>query len=832
MPNAQQQPARRTRPAPTVTWGFLAVVCATPAHAAVNINVTQVGFPAIGRAGTFSSANVVRQSSWTPIIVDLDLIDDTTFDGTLRVAQFDADGDQYFDHVDVHLHAETGGAQRVWLYTLINPNRKDGKVLVELLNEDGAIVEFVSAGERVFIAGPVDNNQPVQISDDSLLVLSVDSGAMGHVKDLVETDENISYYREIYIGHLAPSDLPELWIGLEAVDAVVWDHANPDELTPRQTDALIHWVRQGGVLLIAASQSASAVKLSKRLDPILPVTIGDITPVDNLPDVRQALLSPPVSEDSVGARTSGMRQKNALWYRDPFPVPVPVTDCTLRPGATRVAPADPDEPLIVARRREGRGHVIFSAVTIGDLLSGGGGARPLFDKLFWINQRYNPDEFGVESVSLFSEIVGAVAFSTSSSIYLLTASIFSIAYVVTATGGVWWFLGKQRRRRHSWSVFGLIALAAAFLSVTGVRAFQGFGDRVHQVSVIDLAAGDSFGYGTTFFGLKTATDARLDVWIPQNPKRDTKPSDTNTFLRPLPSGRNLFEERSSFTDPIAYALTPSVGTIEGARFRATLKRFEGRWDGALGGTVTGELTAIRQVFTDESYLVNELGVDLTNCWLIHTVKDFEHDYQDVAKGFRSGNAIFAFPFGDFKTGTGKVLVAPRCYRPDADQSLNQFLLKSMLSAAQTTWSRAFRSALSNIGLGDTVAAAGTLEDVQKAMLLASTMGELDPESLKSITAQVTGVSQTWSRDRLRWLDLRNQLTRDTAILIGFTQDPGPTRLFRRSGTNRYRVIEPEPEYSWTMYRIRIPITDGGRKSERHTEARPKGSATFSIGSRS
>lgn len=821
-----------SRPEAVAVAAFLLCATVSTARADVNINVTQVGFPAVGQSGAQPNANVIRKSAWTPIIVDLDLIDAPGFDGVLRVAQFDGDGDQYYDHVDIHLRADTGGAQRVWLYTLVNPNRNQGHVLVELLGHEGELVEFVSAGERVLAAGPVDNNQPVHLDDNAMLILSVDAGALGHVKDLTALDETVAYYRDIYVAHLSPSEMPELWIGLEAVDAIVWDNADPDELTPRQTDALIHWVRQGGVLLLAASKSAASVKLSERLDGILPVDIGEITPVDNLPELRQSLLTRPAISGDEESRLPPQRTEDAYWFDVPLPHPIPVASCVLRAGATKLLPVDDDEPVRVARRREGRGHVIFFAVAIRDLLSGGGGARLLFEKLFWINRRHNPDEFGVENVSLFPEVVGAVAFSTSSGIYLLTASIFSIAYVVTATGGVWWFLGKRGRRRHSWSVFGAVALVAAFLSVTGVRAFQGFGDRVHQISVIDLRNADTYAYATSFFGLKTASDSQLDVWLPQDPRRETEPADSHTFLRPLPAGQNLFEESTSFTDPIAYGLQPSVGAVAGARFRATLKRFEGRWDGPIGGTVTGELTSIRRVLTDDSYISNELGFDLTDCWLIHAIKDMQNDYDDVSKGFRSGTSIFAFPLGDLNDGDGKVPLAQRCYRLNPDESMNQFLLRSMLSGSQATWSRAFRSTLSNIGLGKSGAGAGTLGDVQRALLLATTMGEMDPDTLKSVTSQLTGMNQSWSRDRLRWLDLGNQMTRDTAILIGFSRDPGPTRLFRRTGDKRYRAIEPEPEYSWTMYRVLLPVTAGDPNDDRHTSATPVTDDTPQTGSRS
>jgi len=809
---------------PTRGWrrSTLMVVAATlftasvEATAAVNVNVTQVGFPVVGRASSFGNANVVRRTTWTPIIVDLDLIDQTAFDGTLHVAQFDTDGDQHFDNVEIHLRADTGGNQRVWLYTMVNPHRDSGRVYVELLDQQGEVQQIITAGEQAFRAGPVDDKQAIQIDDDALLILSVGSATMGHVKDIVESEDAHLYYREVFVGHIAPSDLPELWIGLESIDIIVWDSAKPEELTARQLEALIHWVRQGGTLLLSASQSAGSIKLAEQLYALLPVELGDVTPVDNLRDVRKELLAPPLLDDTKSERVAGKRAVDENWFKTPFPVPIPVVRCTLRPDARRVAPSDEDQPLVVARRTEGRGIIIFSGVTIRDLLTGDGGATDLFNKLLWLNQRYEAPDTSADAVSLFSEVVRGVAFTTSSSIYLLAASIFSIAYVMAATGGVWWFLGKRGWRRHSWSIFGVVAIGAGFLSVTGVRAFQGFGERVHQISVVDLAAGDTLAHAAIFFGLKTATDARLDVWLPQDPRRDEEPAQTTAFLRPLPPGRGLFDESTSFTDPVPYRIVPSSAVVGDARFRATLKRFEGRWDGMIDGTVTGELTVKGRVFTEESYLVNELGVDLTNCWLIHTIKDVLDDINNVPKGFRSDGWIFALPMGDMNADGRKVPVAERCYKPDADESMNEFLNRARLSTTQASWSRAFRSVLSNIGLGESVQASATLADAQKAMLLASTIGELDPETLKSLSDQMMGMTQTWSRDRLRWLDLRNQMTPDTALLIGFARNPGPTRLFRRSGDRRYRMIEPEKEYSWTMYRIRIPVTVKKSESDKHT----------------
>lgn len=786
--------------------------CAAPAPAAINVNVTQVGFPAMGSTH-YEAGNVIRRSAWVPIVVDLDLLDQPTFDGSLRVAQVDTDGDRFLDSVEVHLSDKTGGHERVWLYTMINPARDDGRCYVELLNQEGEAVEVITAGEPAYRAGPVDDKQPNHISDDDYFILSISASTIGHIKSLADSDDVGLFMHNLVLGHVAPADMPELWYGLEAADAIVWDNARPEELTARQLQALIQWVREGGVLLLTASESAGAVRLAEPLARILPVDLGDVQPLTNLPDVRRELLAPPTKDDTGKERVPAERFDKEHWAEEPLPAPIPVVTCTLRPDAKRVSPEDPDRPLIVARRSEGRGTVIFSGVTLRDLLTGGGGAEDFFTKLLWLNKRRKTDDVATSTSSLFPHVVSSVAFTTSSSVYLLAASVFSILYVVIATGGVWWFLGRRGWRKHSWSVFGLAAIGAAFLSVTGVRAFQGFGDRVHEVSIVDLTAGDTSAFVTSYFGLKTATDSRLDVWLPLNPARDTEPAESTAFLRPLPVSRLLFDELNEqfFSDPVTYRIKPSVAALDNVRFRATLKRFEGRWDGTVDGTVDGDLTVRGRVFTDESYLVNDLGLDLTNCWLIQTVRPFS----DFEEGVRD-SWIYAFPIGTLPGDATRVNVAERCYTPDPNEPLAQFLGRRELGAAQKTWSRAFRSTLANIGLGASVEGASSLEDVQKAMLLATTVGELDPGALKGLTAQLGGVTQTWSRDRLRWLDLRRDFSPDTAVLIGFAKDPGPVRLFRRHGTQRYHPVEPESEYSWTMYRVRLPVKSAAGPGDQHT----------------
>lgn len=534
-----------------------ALICAAIATAAapnnargtVELNVTHVGFP------TLRGENVVRSGAWAPITVDLALLDQQSFDGSVRVGQLDVDGDECYDRVDVHLRAETGGNQRLYLYALANPLRLQGRITVELFDDEGEAVEVVSQGELTFQA------QPAQwfsvIADDEILVLSLSTGALGRVKDLVDPDQEDLYERALHVGHMSPTDLPELWIGLEAVDYIVWDGARPEELTERQLGALLEWVRQGGTLLIAASRTAGSLALTDAIYRVLPVDIGDIAVVDNLPEVRRSLLGLP---DVEHGRQRG--KSDDPWWKVPFDTPIPVVQCTLRDGASRVPRDGVNSSNVITRRRIGRGHVIFSAVTLKDLLSAPGSPVDFFQKLFHLRLLTGEEPVRPSQVTLFPHVVSAIAFSAWGSLYLVAAFAFSSVYLLFATFGTWWFLGSRRWKHHSWSVFAVVALVASLLSVIAVNSVHGFGETLHQISIVDVDAGKAHGYATAFFGLKTGTDKELDLWLPSDRLAASEPGATDCFLRPIPPTNDPTEASTSFADPEEYRLLPANAVID------------------------------------------------------------------------------------------------------------------------------------------------------------------------------------------------------------------------------------------------------------------------------
>lgn len=778
----------------------LVLAAARPALGRVEVNVTHVGFPAVGRG------DIIRAGCWTPIMVDLALVDQAEFHGSLRAAQFDTDGDQCFDVVEVHLRAETGGTQRRTLYVPANPAAANERYHVELRDADGSTVQVISQGVLATRATPAD--VPSAVSHDDIVILSVGTGTIGKVKDLAGLQQGTRFRRGVTVAHISPEDLPELWIALEAVDYIVWDDARPEDLTQRQLEAVIEWVRHGGTLLIAAARSAGALKLVKPIHAILPVQIGDITPVSNLPDTREKLLGRPTAEES-------STNTGKIWFEMPFPQPVPVAQCEKREEANRIVQEKIPLPGggtissdIVSARREQRGRVIFCAVTLHDLFSAQGTTNTFFEKVFHFIPTSDTQSAPPTPISLFDSVVSAVGFMTSRSLYLLIAAVFSIAYVALATFGTWTFLSARGWRHLSWTAFALVAAACSVVSVLAVSSIRGIGDRLEQIAIVDADAGGTFGRGTAFFGLKTGIDKRLDLWLPSDWLTAREPDVTSCFLRSLPAGQDWRSGASSFADPEEYRLQPASAQIDDVRFRATLKRFEGRWEGPLGGRMTGRVAVRKGLITDDSFVVNELGVDLKNCRLVQT----ELNPGDSAA--ERNTVTYVHSIGDIPSDGMKTYLAARCYVLTGSETLRDGLQRAQLIERHRTWSAPFRSLIPSFVYGSGSDNAAALGQERDALMLLSTIGDFDP----TILGNQLGSSQTWSMDRLRQLDLREQLRAGRMagesglaepggmVLIGFVDGAGPVRLFTRSGERPFAAIQPEERNSWCMYRIRIPFT--------------------------
>lgn len=771
------------------------LVSACAANAALEVNVTRVGYP------TLSGADVVRPGMWTPVVVDLSLVNQSSFDGIVRAGQLDQDGDEAVDQVEVHVTAATGGHQRVTLYVLPSFVGRQGRLVVEVQTMEGETVEVVTQGELARLALP--GRLPEPIHDEDLLILSVSTGTVGRLGEVGKVELEGGFDRHLHIAHLSPIDLPEHWIGLEGVDAIRWEDANPVTLSQKQVSALIEWVRQGGMLLMTLSTAESAFALKKAMDEVLPAEPGEPVFLERLDLTFSRLLQP----------TSDATEEHAG-----YATPVAALRMVVREGAEVLAREEGIQSDLVTRRREGRGSIILSGVTEREMFSANGSPTDFYRRVFCLKRSPGGQEARPDLRTLFGEVVSAISFSTSGGAYLAVAGLFSIAYVVAATFGSWAFLVARGWKHHSWTAFAVVAVLAATGTVFAVNSVRGFGERLHQVTIVDAEAGKGYGHATTLFGLKTGTDRVLDLWLPTD-GRSLNPVPTNTYLRPIRAIGGLDAALNSFADPQSYRLSPSTAEIQGVRMRATLKQFEGRWEGRMGGKVSARITLVPKKagefgwwITEDSFVSNELGVPLKNCYLLQPLSDtfspiertFEREDFDGLAAYETdrnrGSRINAFPIGDLPGDGSRVALWERCYRPMAgSRDEYQEILDWKLDAAQKSWNQPLLPLLQR-GFDLSDKPTSVLGNERNALLLLSTLGELEPT-----TTSFAG-SLSWSHDGLRHLDLREQLQRDCVYLIGFAEGSGPVRLYRRQGDRSYTPIEADEKKSWTLYRVRIPVT--------------------------
>lgn len=766
--------------------------------------IVSVGFQARGAAA--GSGRVVRLGGWTPIVVELTLEGLSAFNGRLRVAQRDRDGDVCYDYQEVvGLSADTRPIQKYTLYTLptVGP---DGEVdiRVELLNDEDERIEMVSQGRlSPFILPP---ERPVVLDDDQDLILEISPRQMGKIARLADPDQRVRPLHPINVAHVKPNDVPDRWLGLEAVDAIVWDEADPDALNPAQRSALAEWTLQGGLLLVATARHAAALQKSEVFKGLLPVQVGPLTTLQEAARFRNRWLGLPL-DDTAYAEPVTLAQSSLL--------PIP--------GVRRVFPApgegglSPQTDTLIARRQVGRGAVVFVAASLRDLLDADCDAPAFFRAALEI-RTMDRDELYPER-TLYEPLESTIGFARIGSGYLVFAMLFVMAYVGLSTFGSWGFLKARGWSKHNWTAFALCAAAAAVVSITAAQSIRGVGRKLHQLTIVDATAGERQARALAYFGLKTGTHSVLDVWLAENHARDPEPRLSECFLRPLAMRHVAGESRLSFADPGTYNLGPATAELWRVPVRATLKQFEGRWRGDLLGRLDASIRIVKRAFEKSakdsnavvepcfdpgSTITNRLGVDLEGCLLFQpTSNRYPLGATVIGSRATGPHKIIVHALGDLRDGE-TVNLASRLYLDENGIPRTWEEWHHALLDWHNRWAGDFARSVPGATLRAKESAIKTVrqETYQEALLLATTLSEYD-----EYNSGVTGFDQLpvmFSRQRCRSLDLSGLLTDDMVLLVGFARDPGPVSLCTRAGPDGdYKRLTPKE--AWTVYRIIIPI---------------------------
>jgi hypothetical protein len=550
-------------------------------------DIRAVGFRTPGQTGF-----VLREGQWFPILVELNAASSEHQEVVLRCECPDLDGDRVA-YLSERVTLTGGGPSRsVWCYA-VSLSGRSWQATLDVLSGDGVLITR-------FDLPPFE-----LISNDEMLILDISARPVTELRAVGGQPglPDRRYYRGIVVGQMPAAELPDRWWGLEAVDVIVWDEPSfdPKTISPNQLEALIDWVRNGGELVVGIGASWPRIQKS-RLAEIIPLR-GDTPPVTTrvLPRFL-ASLAGDVEE-----------------FEAPISVAIAQPTAGALPTFTDRLPTGQSVNLIVTDL-VGSGRVTAVAASLRDLnsvkprLIPPAGTRALFLKLFDLNPNTKAflESEVRSSIGLmasrkpYGELTKPIEFQRRAGLLMLAAAAFVTIYIGLSTLASWGWLRRRGLTRLSWTVFAAFAVLASVVSVGAVALSRGVFGRVDAVSLIDLEGGSSQARAMCLFGYRSPRRQRVDLSLPGE----------GNYLRPLTP---VPEDPSQYATPERYTAVTREALLRDTLMRATLKQFEGFWQGQLDGTVRAQLVADRQrgMLTENSWIQNDLDVDLTGGYLLY-----------------------------------------------------------------------------------------------------------------------------------------------------------------------------------------------------------------------
>ena len=386
----------------------------------------------------------------------------------------------------------------------------------------------------------------------------------------------------------------------------------------------------------------------------------------------------------------------------------------------------------------------------------------------------------------------------------MIAFLFVTAYVAVATGGSWVWLKSKSMTKHAWTAFAILATCGSAVSIGAVQFIRGIGLDVQELSIVDTVAGQTQANATSYFGLKSATHTTLDLRVPTDA---TSPNDiapaSPPLLKPLPKiGTIWSSESTTYSAGMKYEAIASLGELRNVPFRATLKQFECRWNGPLNGRVTASL--VRETggmdLLESSWIQNDLDTDLEECYLF--VPNLDRSGSLAVSRAMQIRAIQSLPKLEVGTRVSIGQWLQYLTQKQRTQSRRQDATYDQgdlsLAKLHSEWLKALRIRIDRYGDQERPNVRVNASELLAALMLLTTFDEIDQ------TAMRQRHDNELYRTACEHLDLSMKMRRDTALFIGFSRQPGPTRLCRRTTSGgEWRAIEPEQ--ATVMYRVLIPV---------------------------
>ncbi|MBK8267830.1 MAG: hypothetical protein IPK83_05810 [Planctomycetes bacterium] len=792
-----------SRPVAVLVARWIAIVCVLCATTSVDAQVRA----RFRRVGLFEGTMPIVRTGCTSLVsIDLSWSGAEPFDGELRVAQQDRDGDIVISAQDLGGLTPDGEWHPKEVYFYPSIFSQDSTLQVRLYDANGDLVKMqLENGDEVgVIVTPQFTSEPS--ADELLIVDLTNPRKLPHLLCLDVGNNTAGLTNARHVRPMSPRELPQYWQGLEAVDAIVWDDADPTELSERQITALVEWVKNGGSLLITAGKNWQSLAKSS-LARHLPVTIKGVTRVREAQEFTRDI----VKNETYSNRLMRRYAKNPIARCDMIKLP----DMIGIPSDARgLSP-------IAYRNLLGRGNLTFVGASLRDLLPAPAGIakaigpasagqtesndgfkefhnvceRVLASNFLGLPKSIEPvNAFMQNRKNLYDEITGTISYKGLGFAFMMFALFFAAAYFFSASGS-FYYMKKRQWQQHSWSAFAIVSLVGTVIGVVMVWSLRGMSTKVRQTTILDVRAGSDYAYGTCFFGVKTPDHTRLGLRLPAGYTDANGPQDLGP-LRTLPRSTTDEASESTFVATDTYRAEQACLALKDVPVRATLKEFWGRWHGPLGGTLDAKLVVNaddNNRFGKGSYIQNNTGVTLENCIIVEGRQEIAGESGLVlARCLELGT----LPKSGKEASLDADTIAERLYfrkdplnpnDPPKAISNDQLSLASCIK----TWRESINATFST--------------DTKSTSISGKELTALRLLSLFDLIERDSNGRNEMTRSHGRILDCSHAVTRETALLIGFAYEPAPAML-------EVNGVRRTPENSITMYRITIPVERPGRSA--------------------
>lgn len=782
-----------------VRLGLLAVAVSIPLSGStakaqsIQGRVVSVGYPF---SGVFT--HTIRESQWFPILVELQTTEpQITLD--LRVECSDLDGDRVrYDREAITIGA-ADGLRQIWCYAVTHRQGGSFTTMLRLPRS----VDILEGERRIAsldmpdftLAGPMDE-----------LILDISAASVTYLTTLQSNADlqdpaygGRRFYRKYYVAR-APANqvIPDQWYGLEALDVVVWDQADPrsGQIGRNQLLALLEWVRRGGHLVVGIGGQADVIRETE-LAEVLPLElIGGSRTVREFPRFDAAYV--------------------AEAHRGPLSTPVAVANCRLRAGALQIMWDEMNgNPMpLIAMHQVGSGRVTATSAPLSVLLDNVRVNDQTLATLLDLNQlteEYRENEAesitmamsaALASAQLAPDVHDAVSFARQGSLLALLATFFVASYIALSTLVSWFWLRRLNRLAMSWPIFGLFAIAASFLSLGTVRVSRGLVATVHEISMVDIEEGENQATSACWFGYRSPNRETPTFSLPTviNERQIL----TGNYLRPLAPLEN-----SRYATPQPYTARVGFAELQDVLIRSTVKQFEGHWKGTLEGTLQARLIADRSTgqITTNSFIINNLPDDIRAGAILYVDPRMTGEPPLKAAGLIRSHRP---EFQDKVPPAANVLVVPLGPLEAGDElrgNIGEQFYQDMLVAQRNSQVRDPNEpqnwrdleTLRHVQLGDWRNAGWT---PAMSALAQVSFHELDLPGGRQFI-DFDQAAQRLSIAGLVDYDISHWLVRGQAIILLVVDQPGPAVLHRNG--------EAWPgSQGETLYRVRVPLEYVGR----------------------